>query len=288
MHIAHLLHGKHMQTICVTNQKGGCGKTVTALNLGAGLARRGHQVLIVDLDPQAPIAPGLGATLCDDGGQELLPIADAIKERKLGSIIVPTSTERLFVAPGDTSLDAQALQRKPHSTLRRALAAVTQPFDFILLDTPPNLDLVTLNAIMAADWLILPCDVDKESLMSLKRTLEVVFEYVEDREDIEDVESFYRVLVTIYDQREKVMNRWFEKQMGTQAAALFATRIHRASAFKKARTGGMSIFEYVGQGPGRSGEERRAIEDFEKLSEEVIAHAKRRVERRHPVAHTAS
>ena len=245
-------------------------------------------MLIVDLDPQAPIAPGLGATLCDDGGQELLPIADAIKERKLGSIIVPTSTERLFVAPGDTSLDAQALQRKPHSTLRRALAAVTQPFDFILLDTPPNLDLVTLNAIMAADWLILPCDVDKESLMSLKRTLEVVFEYVEDREDIEDVESFYRVLVTIYDQREKVMNRWFEKQMGTQAAALFATRIHRASAFKKARTGGMSIFEYVGQGPGRSGEERRAIEDFEKLSEEVIAHAKRRVERRHPVAHTAS
>lgn len=277
-----------MQTICVTNQKGGCGKTVTALNLGAGLARKGYQVLIVDLDPQAPIAPGLGATFSEEDGQDLLPIADAIKERKLESIIVPTPTENLFVAPGDTSLDAQALQRKPHSTLRRALAAVTQPFDFILLDTPPNLDLVTLNALMAADWLILPCDVDKESLMSLKRTLEVVFEYVEDRPDIDDVESFYRVLVTIYDQREKVMNRWFEKQMGTQVATLFKARIHRASAFKKARTGGMSIFDYVEQGQKRSGEERRAIEDFEKLSEEVIAHAKRRTEHRHPVAHTAS
>jgi chromosome partitioning protein len=277
-----------MQTICVTNQKGGCGKTVTALNLGAGLARKGRKVLIVDLDPQAPIAPGLGAVFSDESGQDLLPIADAIKERKLDIIIVPTSTEGLFVAPGDPSLDAQALQRKPHSTLRRALAAVTQPFDFVLLDTPPNLDLVTLNAIMAADWLILPCDVDKESLMSLKRTLEVVFEYVEDRDDVEDVESFYRVLVTIYDQREKVMNRWFEKQMGTQVAALFHTRIHRASAFKKARTSGTSIFDYVGQGQSRSGEERRAIEDFEKLSEEVIAHAERRTKHRHPVANTAS
>lgn len=275
-----------MQTICVTNQKGGCGKTVTALNLGAGLARTGRRVLIVDLDPQAPIAPGLGATFSDEDEQSLLPIAHAIKERKLSGIIVPTSTEGLFVAPGDTSLDAQTLQRKPHSTLRRALRAITEPFDFILLDTPPNLDLVTLNAIMAADWLILPCDVDKESLMSLKRTLEVVFEYVEDRDDVEDVELFYRVLVTIYDQREKVMNRWFEKQMGTQNDILFHTRIHRASAFKKARTGGMSIFDYVGH--GRSVEERRAIEDFENLSEEVIAHAKRRTEHRHPVANTAS
>jgi chromosome partitioning protein len=281
------LNEKYMQTICVTNQKGGCGKTATILNLGAGLARKKRRVLIVDLDPQAPIAPGLGVPCSDDNGQGLLPIADAIKERKLDSIIVPTSTEGLFVAPGDTSLDAQALQRKPHSTLRKALKAVTEPFDFLLLDTPPNLDLVTLNAIMAADWLILPCDVDKESLMSLKRTLEVVFEYVEDRDDVVDVESFYRVLVTIYDQREKVMNRWFEKQVGTQSSAMFKTRIHRASAFKKARTAGISIFDYVGQG-SRSGEERRAIEDFEKLSEEVIVHGKRRIEHRHPVASTTS
>jgi chromosome partitioning protein len=285
MHIAPSLRGTYMQIICVTNQKGGCGKTVTTLNLGAALARKGSSVLIVDLDPQAPIAPGLGAMSSDHNGYELLPIANAIKERKLDSIIIATSTERLFVAPGDNSLDAQALQRKPHSTLRRALKALTQPFDFILLDTPPNLDLVTLNGIMAADWLILPCDVDKESLMSLKRTLEVVFEYVEDRDDVEEVESFYRALVTIYDQREKVMNRWFDKQMGTQDTIMFNTRIHRASAFKKARTGGMSIFDYVGH--GRTDEERRAIEDFEKLSEEVSAHAKRRIEHRHPVANTA-
>jgi chromosome partitioning protein len=270
----HFTGGKqaiHMPTICITNQKGGCGKTMTAINLGAGLARQGQRVLLVDLDPQGPIAGGLGASPPED----LLPMALAIQDRCLDRIVVPTPTAGLWVIPCDTSLDAQALYKKPPTTLRRALRTLGQPFDFMVLDTPPNLDLVTLNAIMAADWLILPCDVDKESLLSLRRTLEVVLEYVEDREDVV-LEDFYRVVMTMVDPRSRAMNRWFDTQMAPLVPVLFQTRIHRAEAFKKARTEGLSIFDYVTIRRMRSKESQRAAEEYTRLTEEVIAHATRR------------
>ncbi len=91
-----------MPTICITNQKGGCGKTMTAINLGAGLARQDQRVLLVDLDPQGPLAAGLGGTLPED----LLPLAPAILDRLLDRIVVPTPTAGLWVIPSDTSLDA--------------------------------------------------------------------------------------------------------------------------------------------------------------------------------------
>ena len=271
-----------MPTICITNQKGGCGKTMTAINLGAGLARQDRRVLLVDLDPQGPVAAGLGAPLPED----LLPLAPAILDRLLDRIVIPTPTAGLWVIPSDTSIDAQAFYKKPPTTIRRALHALEQPFDFIVLDTPPNLDLVTLNAIMAADWLMLPCDVDKESLLSLRRTIEVVFEYVEDREDVV-LEDFYRVLVTMVDPRSRVMNRWFETQIAPLAAVLFQTRIHRADAFKKARTEGLSIYDYVTTRRIHSKESQRAAEEYTRLTEEVIAHATRRAEHPNHVSHTA-
>jgi chromosome partitioning protein len=271
-----------MLTICITNQKGGCGKTMTAINLGAGLARQDRRVLLVDLDPQGPVAAGLGASLPED----LLPLAPAILDRLLDRIVIPTPTAGLWVIPSDTSIDAQAFYKKPPTTIRRALHALEQPFDFIVIDTPPNLDLVTLNAIMAADWLMLPCDVDKESLLSLRRTIEVVFEYVEDREDVV-LEDFYRVLVTMVDPRSLVMNRWFETQIAPLAPVLFQTRIHRADAFKKARTEGLSIYDYVTTRRMHSKESQRAAEEYTRLTEEVIAHATRRAQHAYHVSRTA-
>jgi chromosome partitioning protein len=271
-----------MPTICITNQKGGCGKTMTAINLGAGLARQDRRVLLVDLDPQGPVAAGLGAPLPED----LLPLAPAILDHLLDRIVIPTSTAGLWVIPSDTSIDAQAFYKKPPTTIRRALHALEQPFDFIVLDTPPNLDLVTLNAIMAADWLMLPCDVDKESLLSLRRTIEVVFEYIEDREDVV-LEDFYRVLVTMVDPRSRVMNRWFETQIAPLAPVLFQTRIHRADAFKKARTEGLSIYDYVTTRRIHSKESQRAAEEYTRLTEEVIAHATRRAQHAYHVSRPA-
>ena len=257
-----------MPTITITNQKGGCGKTVTATNLAAGLARQGSRVLLVDLDPQAPIASGLGV----QAPKDMLPIAEAIKRKRLSEIVLETPTANLFIVPGDVSLDHQALANEPlrDTLLTRALAPLQGQFDYVLLDTPPHLDLVTLNAIMASDWLVLPCDADKEALLSLKRTLEVAFEYIQHRPEVIP-ETFYKVLITIYDDRDKTMNGWFEEQLRRLGNPPFATKIHRATAFKKARAHGMSIFDYTEKHSGYAGG-RRGVADFENLTQEVISY----------------
>lgn len=272
-----------MAIIAITNQKGGCGKTATAINLAAGLARTGATVLVVDLDPQAPVAPGLGITSPD----ELIRIADAVKLGRLSELVTPTATPGLYVAPGDNSLDPAAIANQPlrDMLLQRALAPLDARFDFILLDTPPNLDIVTLNAFMAADWLILTCDVDRESFISLNRTLEVAFEYGQFRPEV-DPQFFYRVLVTIYDPRDLTINDWFSKSLSTLAEQCFRTRIHRATALKKARAFGQSIFDYATRSRLARSSAERVIADFECLTQEVLDHETERRASRH-AAHAA-
>src|SRR5512144_2779211 len=258
-----------MPVICVTNQKGGCGKTVTATNLSAGLARRGRKTLIVDLDPQAPVAPGLGVR----PPAELPPMVEALTRKgRAGERVLESPAPDLFVMPGDATLDHDALAKVPlpDTALQRALRPLRTGFEFIVLDTPPHLDFVTFNAIMAADRLIIPCDADKESLQSLRRTVEVAFAYLEHRPEI-DPGRFYRVLPTIVDDRETVINGWLEEELRGLGAPAFAARIHRATAFKKARGDGLSIFDYVERHRG-SGSARRGAADFERLTEEVIGY----------------
>jgi cellulose biosynthesis protein BcsQ len=137
---------------------------------------------------------------------------------------------------------------------------------------------------MAADWLILPCDVDRESLLSLVRTLEVTSEYVRYRPEVDPID-FYKVLVTMFDHRDQVVNAWFDAQLGQLACPQFRTRVRRATAFKKARANGLSIFDYQERGRLSGAAARRGGEDFLSLTQEVIAHeAERRDRRNHPVA----
>src|SRR5512142_1647776 len=249
-----------MPVLCVTNQKGGCGKTVTATNLAAGLARRGKKTLIVDLDPQAPVASCLGVQT----PAELVPMVDALtKKGRAGERVLASPTPNLFVLPGDATLDHEALVRVPlpDTVLQRALQPLRGWFDFLML-----------NAIMAADWLIVPCDADKESLQSLRRTIEVAFTYVEHRPEI-DPARFYRVLRTIVDERETVINGWLEAELRGLGAPIFGAAIHRATAFKKARGYGQSIFDYTERHRGSGGAER-GVADFEQLTEEVIWYAR--------------
>jgi chromosome partitioning protein len=260
-----------MAVITITNQKGGVGKTVTATNLAVGLARNGKNVLVLDLDPQAPLATAFGAIVSDD----LLPIADALKQRRLRDIVCATRTPRLSLIPGDLSLDPQALANEilRDTVLDRALKPLRERYDFILLDTPPNLDLVTLNAIMTSDWLILPCDADRETLESLKRTLEVTFRCLQFRPEL-DPERFAKVLMTIQDERDRTVNTWIKEQLTQLGDPPFKTIIRRATAYKKARAHGLSIFEYDEARPNSGG--RKGVEDFQKLTEEVIAYETQR------------
>ncbi len=255
--------------VAVTNQKGGCGKTTTAVNLAAGLAllNPSEKVLIVDLDLQGSVANCLNLTL----PSSLLPIAMALKQKRLSEIIQHTSIPGLEVAPGDPSLDVPALQNEPRRDfiMQRALASVRDQYQWIILDTPPNLEIITCNALMAADFLVIPCDVDRESLGGLKHTIEIASVYLEDRPEI-DPASFCRILITMYDNRDQVINAWFEQLIKPLGPQLFKTRIKRATAMKKARANGLAIFQYADQNPNA----RTIAEEFATLVHEVENHAR--------------
>ena len=255
--------------VAVTNQKGGCGKTTTAVNLAAGLALHNpsEKVLIVDLDLQGSVANCLSLAL----PSTLLPIAMALKQKRLSEIIQQTGIPGLEVAPGDPSLDVPALQNEPRRDfiVHRALASVRDHYAWIILDTPPNLEIVTCNALVAADFLVIPCDVDRESLAGLKHTIETAAIYLEDRPEV-DPAAFCRILIAMYDNRDQVVNAWFDQLIEPLGRQLFQTRIKRATAMKKARANGLSIFQYGDQNPHA----RPTAGEFATLVHEVQNHAR--------------
>lgn len=255
--------------VAVTNQKGGCGKTTTAVNLAAGLAllNPAEKVLLVDLDLQGSVANCLGLTL----PSQLLPMATALKQKRLPEIIQHSHISGLDVAPGDPSLDVPALQNELRRDfiVQRALASIKDFYRWIVLDTPPNLEIITCNALVAADFLVIPCDVDRESLGGLKHTIEIANVYLEERVEV-DPATFCRILITMYDNRDQVINSWFEQMIEPLRPQLFETRIKRATAMKKARANGLTIFQYADQNPHA----RTIAEEFTALVNEVKQHAR--------------
>ncbi|MFC1781939.1 ParA family protein, partial [Planctomycetota bacterium] len=167
---------RYMRTIVITNQKGGCGKTTTALNLAAALAQLGQRVLIVDLDPQAHATLGLGYN------PEKLDktIYNALVNRKtsLSKIIINTKSERLHLAPSNIRLakadiELSAISQKEF-VLAKQLRKVNDKYDICIVDCPPSLGLLTFNALVASTDIIVPVQVHYYALEGLKQLLETV------------------------------------------------------------------------------------------------------------------
>lgn len=160
--------------ICaVVNQKGGVGKTTTSINLGASLALAGQRVLLVDIDPQANASSGLGIAAADPSMADVI-----LDDRPIADVIVPSRVDGLFVAPSSPDLAGAAVslpQRAEREfVLRRALAPVREGYDMVLLDCPPSLDLLTVNALVAAERLIVPVQCEFYALEGLSRLLETI------------------------------------------------------------------------------------------------------------------
>jgi chromosome partitioning protein len=233
-----------MKTIAVTNQKGGCGKTTTAVNVAAALASRGHRTLLVDLDPQghATLAFGLQPDTLEQTIYEALVNPQVLLER----ILQPTCLSSLQLAPSNVLLsgaESQLLRMSDREyILRRLLQEIASRFDYCLIDCSPSLNLLTLNAMVAADELIIPVQTQYYALEGLRQVLETV-EVV--RERFAPNLRIRGILLTLMERRT-LLSRQVEEQMRDYFGSLvFQTVIHRNVRLAEAPSAGQSVITYA-------------------------------------------
>jgi len=206
--------------MAVANQKGGVGKTTTAVNLGASLAELGFRVLVVDLDPQGNATTGLGI----DGRTFELSMYDVImRDAPLEDCVEPTSLKNLFVAPATIDLAGAEIELVPSFSrelkLRKALETVAGEFDFILIDCPPSLGLITVNGLAAADEVLVPIQCEYyalEGLGQLLRNVHLVQANLNEKLEVTTI------VLTMYDGRTKLA-----EQVADEVKAHFGNKVCR-------------------------------------------------------------
>jgi len=192
--------GPQSRIVAVANQKGGVGKTTTAINVATSLALEGHKILLVDVDPQGNLTSGVG--LRGQRGPGGTIYEALLSDQPPESFLVATKVANLFAIPADRNLTGAEIEMVPLSDRERRLQRVLEPlrprFDFMLIDCPPSLGLLTLNALVAADAVLIPLHCEYfalEGLADLVGTVRRVRGGLNPALDIEGV------LLTMYDDR---------------------------------------------------------------------------------------
>jgi chromosome partitioning protein len=235
-----------MRVIAIVNQKGGCGKTTTAVNLGACLAADGHRVLIVDLDPQAhsTLALGIDPDELDENLYEVL--AEPGGEARLDEVVVDASSD-LDVAPSGIVLSAleQKLAAEPveqrTARLARALESVQDDYDYALIDCPPNVGLLTFNALRAAGEVIVPLETSHFALHGVEKLLETIGLLAERIGH----DLTVRVLPTLYDGRTRFARQTLSKFRERFGDLCFDTVIRSNVKLREAAEAGVPISRYA-------------------------------------------
>ncbi|MGZ3668113.1 MAG: ParA family protein [Ktedonobacterales bacterium] len=193
-----------MTAICIANNKGGVGKTTTAVNLAAGLARLNHRVLVVDVDGQA------NATYALTGRVHPVPsLYDVlVGDRKLETVVWKTNEENVWIVPGDGRLQNAdvELASRPGREWRLARALNGQEYDYIIIDTPPALGVLTQNALAASHRVLIPISLTEFSLIGMDK-LEATIEDLRDQLDLYDLE-IAGVVATFYENTTTANDTW--------------------------------------------------------------------------------
>ena len=202
---------KKNRIIAIANEKGGVGKTVTVVNLGAALCREGKTVLVVDMDPQFNATRGLGVDI-EDG---MLTVYDLIKDNesiKAADVIVSTRWEGLDLIPSNVDLSGAKVELIDEvgreNRLKEALESIYGEYDFILLDTPPSLSLLTVNVLAYAKEVIVPCQTHPYAYAALDGLFDTIFAI---RENINTDLSITGVVATLFDSRTRVSHNILEE-----------------------------------------------------------------------------
>lgn len=228
------------QIIAVLNQKGGVGKTTTAVNLGAYLAKSGKRVLIIDFDPQGNASSGLGLDKNDLAATmyELL-FGKATQEE----VFRKTNITNLFIAPTNANLAAAEVELVSHNNreavLRDALEGIS--YDYLLIDCPPALGLLTVNALTAADSLLIPVQAEYYALEGLSQLLSVVQRI---RGGLNPELELMGVVVTMFDSRTSLSEQVYNELLKYFGDKLFDTVIPRNVRVAEAPSYGKPVSEH--------------------------------------------
>ncbi|MCL2230707.1 MAG: ParA family protein [Treponema sp.] len=229
------------------NQKGGVGKTTSAINIGAYLADAGKSVLLIDFDAQANLSSGIGANPPKPGIYELL-CDEATSEQATRK----TSVKKLEVIPADTDLSGAAVEMIEHQKekfffLKKAIDPLKEKYEYILIDCPPSLGQLTMNGLVAADAVLIPMQCEYFAMEGLKQLLITV----------KDVQKIYNpklriggVFFTMYDQRTRLANDVIKLVSAHYKDMVFNTIIPRNTRLSEAPSEGMPISLYDPQCPG--------------------------------------
>lgn len=251
-----------MRIIAVANQKGGCGKTTTAINLSSSLASKGQKILLIDCDPQAHATMGLNVKPSDlessmynvitPKENERLPLTDVMVPIKNNFDLVPSSIILSAVEQELSGLNGR------EDMLMKGLQSVNGTYNYIIIDCPPSIGLLCFNALRAAEEVIIPIDMSLFSLRGVAKLIEIVLLL----KDELGHEITSRALITMYDYRTRYSRRVFEKVKEQFGGDVFETVIRYNIRLRETVDYGLPISDY----------DKRAIgsKDYEDLAEEII------------------
>ncbi|HWS45568.1 MAG TPA: AAA family ATPase [Acidimicrobiia bacterium] len=253
--------------ISIANQKGGVGKTTTAVNLGASLAELGFRVLVIDLDPQGNATTGMGISHRNVEGS----VYDVImNDASIEDCVEPTSVRNLFVVPATIDLAGAEIELVPAFSrelkLRRALAQVRDDYDFTLIDCPPSLGLLTVNGLAASDDVIVPIQCEYYALEGLGQLLRNVALVKSNLNPTLDVRG---IVLTMYDARTKLAEQVEREVRNHFGGKVYRTVVPRTVRISEAPSFGQPITVFDSTSRGALA--------YRELAKEVSRGATRRV-----------
>lgn len=258
-----------IKTVSITNQKGGVGKTTTAVNLAAALQIVGKKVLLVDMDHQGDSGKAMGYKI-----DELeLTITDVLIDKiPVSKVMLETRMPGLFILLANQDLSAASLAMAGMTgrefLLQKSLSTVRDQFDYIIIDCPPQLGLLTVNSFAASDGLLLCCQMSNlalEGVMDLIKSYNMLKENMDYSPDVQKL-SILGIVSTFYDARNSTINTEIINVLKDGFGdRLFETKIRLDLDLNKSQGVGQTIFEFDAKNPNSYG-----IEDYKKLAAEFI------------------